>query len=333
MEFDGGISTFDIPFKVVIVDLLLSGDNAVLIALACRSLPPLIMRRAILFGTVFAIALRFVLTSMVGSLLLVPYLKLVGAVALLVIAIKLIVGEDDDDALDPSHTSENFWVAVRLIVVADIVMSVDNVIALAAVVRGSFGYLAMGLLLSVPLLVYGSAYFSGLMNRYPILVTAGGAMLAWAAGDVALSDPVIAGWIDSQAFALHAAVPLAAALFAIYHSRIIAEQRRLAPAGHRGPDLITEKVTALVKWAWDYWNPEAPNMKAEKVVAPAAKPVVPQKVEPPKPVPKIAPIDRTPDLPDTRPPESRALIFSVLIGLPLVLLGILVFMIKSAAGL
>ena len=229
MELDGGLlSSVDIPFKVMVVDLLLSGDNAVLIALACRSLPPVMMQRAILMGTAAAIFLRFALTLVISSLLTVPWLKLAGAAALLVIAIQLIMQDEDHDETTGPQMGRDLWAAVRLIIVADLVMSFDNVVALAAVARSSAGYLALGLFLSVPMLIYGSTLVARWLNRYPLLVTGGGALLAWVAGDLAISDPVISDWVEAQAFALKLAVPLACAIFAVYHSRLLSDQRRAA---------------------------------------------------------------------------------------------------------
>ena len=230
MDYDSALSSLSVPFKVFIVDLLLSGDNAVMIALACRSLAPQMMRKAVLYGTMAAIALRFIMAAMIGGLLLIPGLKLVGAAMLLIIAIKLMAGEDAlDDSEGGNAVGANLWSAVRIIIVADVVMSLDNVVAVAAVAQSSLGYLALGLLLSIPLLIYGSLFVSGLLNRYPILITAGGALLAWTAGDLAVSDPAISGWIETQSFALSFMTPFAAAVFAILHSGIIAEHRGMKP--------------------------------------------------------------------------------------------------------
>ena len=253
MEFDGSLSLLSTPLKVFFIDLLLSGDNAVLIALACRSLAPDIMRRAVLYGTGAAIVLRCILAIMVGSLLLVPWLKLVGAVALVVIAIQLIVG-DDDEPQDEDGGGDGLWAAIRTIVIADVVMSLDNVVAVAAVAQGSVGYLVLGLALSIPLLVYGSLLVGRMLESNPILITAGGALLGWIAGDLAVSDPAISGWIDSRAFALRVAVPVVTTVFVVVHSRILAEQRKngikypwpspLAVVGHTIANFIIGQFVA-----------------------------------------------------------------------------------------
>jgi YjbE family integral membrane protein len=230
MQLDGSFNTFGIPLKVFYVDLLLSGDNALLIAMACRSLAPNVMRKTMLLGTCAAVALRFILALMVGVLLLIPCLKLIGAMGLLIIAIKLIVGDDHPDDVDGVKTATGeLWTAMKIIIVADVVMSLDNIVALAAVAQGNWGYLALGLALSIPVVIYGSLFVSRILKQYPILITGGGALLAWIAGDLAVSDPMISNWVDTKAFAWHVAVPFSAAIFTLLHSRIIVEQRRAAP--------------------------------------------------------------------------------------------------------
>jgi YjbE family integral membrane protein len=228
MIFGSGITDIDIFLKVVFIDLLLSGDNAVVIALACRSLPEATRRRAILFGTGAAIGLRFLLTATVGAVLTVPYLKMVGALALLVIAIKLVVGDEPAED-DGATAADGLWAAVRIIVIADLVMSFDNVVALAAAVRGSYLYLGLGLLLSVPLLIYGSTFVGRLLQRFPVLVTAGGGLLGWLAGDMAITDPALAAWIDPHDLLLQYGVPFAAALTATLHGAAFLRRRQGCP--------------------------------------------------------------------------------------------------------
>ena len=328
MEFDSGLTALNTPIKVMIVDLLLSGDNAVLIALACRSLPPALMQRAIFFGTVAAIVLRFVLTAVLSSVLLVPYLKLAGAAALLVIAIQLIMGEDSGgDSDDPAVASDNLWTAIKLIVIADVVMSFDNVVGLAAVAGNSFFYLAMGLLLSVPLLIYGSTVVGRLLERYPQLIVAGGALLAWVAGDLAVSDPVIADWVDNQAFALHLAVPLAAAIFAVRHSKLLLEQRQLEGTGGGGG--VGETLRAVKRFLDE--QIDVVNAAPATPAAPAAGPV------PPVPA-ALPPKDVLPQLPPQppQPPrkkDSRLVILLSVVGFPLLFLCVLAIIFWKATGL
>lgn len=225
MPLDSEFGALSTLIKIVFVDLLLSGDNAVVIALACRGLPPLQARQALLFGTGAAILLRVVLTALVTVLLYVPFLKLVGALALLVIAIELAGPPDDaDDGTGDADPTQRLFSAIAMIVVADASMSLDNVVALSAVTQGSLLLLLFGLCLSIPLLTSGSLAMTAVVNRYPALVTAGGVLLGWIAGDLAVSDPLIAGWVDREAFALAYATPLAAAIFVWAKSRMMAKE-------------------------------------------------------------------------------------------------------------
>ncbi|HVI50647.1 MAG TPA: YjbE family putative metal transport protein [Candidatus Sulfotelmatobacter sp.] len=225
MDFSLNFPFLGIVLQVALIDLLLSGDNAVVIALACRSLPPLLLRKAMLLGTGAAVLLRVFLTSLVGVLLALPGLKLLGAVALTVIAIKLMIDEDDDQDEATSSETSDFMGAVVLILLADLVMSLDNVVALSAVAQGNIGVLAFGLLLSVPLLMFGSRLIGKLLKSWPELISAGGALLGWIAGDIAVADPLIADWIQSQAPALSVVVPILGTVFVLAQSRTIEDER------------------------------------------------------------------------------------------------------------
>jgi YjbE family integral membrane protein len=244
MEFDGGFYVLGTSLKVFFIDLLLSGDNAVVIALACRSLAPHHMRKAVLFGTGIAVLLRIGLTTIVSFLLDVPGLKLAGAVALLVIAVRLMAeenrgtkgsGADRDGEADPAKRDDDLWAAIGVILVADLVLSLDNVVALAAVAQGSVFFLALGLIASIPLLTYGSMVIMTLLDRYPALIAAGGALLGWIAGDIGISDPIIAGWVGTQAPALPIAMPLLGAVFVLAEGRIAERERRMSPAPEARP--------------------------------------------------------------------------------------------------
>lgn len=235
MGFDGDFSFLGTSLKVFFVDLLLSGDNAVVIALACRALPSNQMRKAILIGTGIAILLRVYLTTMVAYLLEIPCLKLVGAVALVVIAIKLMVKEDEQGGETnrsggDGKPSLDLWTAVFVVVIADVIMSLDNVVALAAVAKGSIFFLGLGLVLSIPLLMSGSMFVAALLKRYPMLIAAGGAFLGWIAGDIGVSDPMVADWVTVQAPALTVAMPLLVALFVLMESHIVEDERRRSKA-------------------------------------------------------------------------------------------------------
>jgi YjbE family integral membrane protein len=194
--------------QIIIINILLSGDNAVVIALASRKLPPKQQRAAILFGSMGAIGLRIILTFFAVMLLGVPYLKLVGAVLLLWIGAKMLV-EDDGDSQLQAH--DHLWGAIRTIIIADFVMSLDNVIGVAAAAKGSVALLVIGLVISIPLIVYGSTLVLKLMRRFPVVVTLGAALLGWVAGEMAVADQSIVTWIEANARYLHILVPVVCA--------------------------------------------------------------------------------------------------------------------------
>lgn len=235
MGLDSGMHSLGLTLQVFFLDLLLSGDNAIVIALACRRLPAQQMRQAIMIGTGAAIGLRILFTTIVTFLLAIPLLKLLGMLALIVIAVKLLIEEDSDfgetqsaagngqQDLTGSRQSPpvSLWSTIGVIVVADVTMSLDNVVALAAISQNSVLFLVLGLALSVPLLMYGSLFVTTLLKRYPILIPAGGALLGWVAGDIGMSDPLIADWVTTQLPGLTLAVPPACAIFVLLESRIV----------------------------------------------------------------------------------------------------------------
>jgi YjbE family integral membrane protein len=175
--------------KIIWINVLLSGDNALVIALACRGLEPRQRLWGMILGAAAAVVLRIIFTGIVATLMGLPYLKLVGGLALIVIAAKLLVPEEEDE--DGVKSASHLWAAVQIVVVADIVMSLDNVIAVAAAANGSVPLLVLGLAISVPLIVAGAALIMALLNRLPILVWAGAALLGWIAGDVIATDPAV----------------------------------------------------------------------------------------------------------------------------------------------
>lgn len=230
MLFDGALYALSMVFQVLVLDLILSGDNALVIALACRGLPPEQARRAILIGTGGAILLRVLLTTLAGWLLLVPWLKLIGALLLLVIALRLLCDEGVDEQGDDARGSpQTLSAAVVTVLIADLVMSMDNVVGLAAVTQGQVFYLLLGLLLSVPLLMFGSLRLTRLMHSQPWLVSVGGGLLGYVAGNIAVSDPVLVDWLNSQSPALNQVVPMALAAFVLLQSRIIRRRRAIVP--------------------------------------------------------------------------------------------------------
>lgn len=171
------------------INILLSGDNAVVIALASRSLPAHQRRAAVLGGSLGAIALRVFFCLIVVWLLSIPYLKLVGGLLLLWIGVKLMVPEDEDG--DGIVAKSTLWGAMQTIVIADAVMSLDNVVAIAAAAHGSALLITLGLVISIPLIVFGSQLVLRVLNRFPILVVLGGGLLGWVAGETIVSDPAV----------------------------------------------------------------------------------------------------------------------------------------------
>ncbi|MGU9980857.1 TerC family protein [Phreatobacter sp. HK31-P] len=176
--------------QIIWIDLLLSGDNAVVIALACRGLPEKQRKWGILLGAGAAVGLRIIFALAITYLLAVPFLKLVGGILLFWIAIKLIVGEEGGDHGNIQQ-SDSLWKAVRTVAIADAVMSLDNVIAIAAASHGNVWLFIFGLALTIPLIIFGSTLILGIIERYPIFVWAGAALLGWIAGEMLLSDPVV----------------------------------------------------------------------------------------------------------------------------------------------
>jgi YjbE family integral membrane protein len=176
--------------QIIWVNILLSGDTAVVIALACRGLPPRERMWGMIIGAGFASLLLIVFTGAISLLMTLPYLKMVSALALLWIAIKLLAPQAHD-AEDTPEAVDDLWRAVRIVVVADIIMSLDNVIAVAAVAKGHYVLLTLGLAISIPMVIAGSAIILALLEKFPILVWGGAAVLGWVAGDIFASDPVV----------------------------------------------------------------------------------------------------------------------------------------------
>jgi YjbE family integral membrane protein len=209
------LTGFDRPVQVFFADLLLAGDNALAIALFCQALPPALARRAVAYGTMGAICLRIILAFLVSSLLALPGVKIIGALLLLVIAANLVAPREDS-------SSEGRFSALRgggifaigiTIAVIDVIMSLDNVLALVAVARGSLVYLAIGVAASIPLLMTGTLAVARLLRRQPWLIDCGGAVLGWIAGAMLLGDPLVANYAATQAPALSFLLPGALALF------------------------------------------------------------------------------------------------------------------------
>jgi len=181
--------------QIVWINILLSGDNAVVIALACRGLPPRERRWGMVIGAAVASLLLVVFAAIVSVLMTLPFLRIVSAGALLWIAIRLLA-PPQRDAEGTGEAVRDLWRAVQIVVAADIVMSLDNVIAVAAVAKGRYVLLALGLAVSIPVVIAGSAVLLALLERFTVLVWGGAAILGWVAGDVFSSDPAVAAWVS-----------------------------------------------------------------------------------------------------------------------------------------
>lgn len=179
--------------KIIGINIILSGDNAVVIALAARSLPPEQQKKAIWWGAAGAIVFRILLTFFAAALLELPYLKLVGAALLLWIGVQLLLPEKEDHGGEAANTG--FWGALKTIFIADLVMSLDNVIAVAAAAKGSLTLLIIGLGISIPLVIYGSTMLLKVMERFPVIITIGGGLLGFVAGEMVVTDPALADWM------------------------------------------------------------------------------------------------------------------------------------------
>jgi YjbE family integral membrane protein len=179
--------------QIIFVNILLSGDNAVVIAMACRGLPQREKIWGMVIGAGVAVLLRLVFTGLVGQLMLLPYLKLAGGVALIYVAAKLLVPQQTDR--NEVEAVGHLWRAVWIVVVADIVMSLDNVIAVAAIAQGSVVLLAIGLAASIPIILAGAALIMMLIDRAPVLVWVGAGLLGWIAGEVISTDPAVTRYV------------------------------------------------------------------------------------------------------------------------------------------
>ncbi|MGH8619789.1 MAG: TerC family protein [Burkholderiales bacterium] len=215
--------------QIILVNIVLSGDNAVVIALAARSLPPRQQKQAIMWGSGAAVVMRIVLTIVAVELLRLPYLKLVGAVLLVWIAIQLLVPEGHDEDGEP--VASTMAAAIKTILIADLVMSLDNVIGVAAAAKGNMALLIIGLAISIPLVIFGATLLLKLMERFPLIITAGAALLGWVAGEMAVTDPLIKDWVDANAGWLHWVGPAAGVALVLAAGKWIAMRKSHAPPG------------------------------------------------------------------------------------------------------
>lgn len=206
--------------QIIGVNIVLSGDNAVVIALAARSLPPKQQKAAVIWGSGAAVVMRIILTIIAVEMLKWPYLKLIGAVLLLWIAVKLLMPEDGGE--DGVEAHGDMMAAIKTILIADLVMSLDNVIGVAAAAKGSMFLLILGLGISIPLVIFGSTLLLKLMDRYPIIITIGAGLLGWVAGEMAITDPLVKDWVNLNMAWLHYAAPATGALFVVLLGRYLA---------------------------------------------------------------------------------------------------------------
>jgi YjbE family integral membrane protein len=183
--------------RIIGINIILSGDNAIVIALACRSLPPRQRVIGIVLGAAAAVVLRILFTVIVQQLFDVPWLKLVGGLVLLWIAVKLLLGEEASE--DSVKSGASVWEAVRIVAIADIVMSLDNVLAIAAAAGGNTNLIILGLVISIPLVVFGATLLTWLLDRLPILVWAGAALLGWVAGELLATEPILQPYVAAVA--------------------------------------------------------------------------------------------------------------------------------------
>lgn len=202
---------------IFMIDLVLSSDNAVVIGMACRGLPRNERKRAILYGTLGAILLRIVLTGMTTWMLDIPLVKAIGGLLLLWIACKLMLGENEELA-DVSH-NQTIGQAVRTIIVADFVMSLDNVLAVGGAAHGDLWLVLLGLAMSIPLLMWGSVWIARVMNRFPSMVIIGGGILTFTAVDMCLQDPYVWKWVNPLLLN-HMWLPVFAAVVVMFWGRM-----------------------------------------------------------------------------------------------------------------
>ncbi len=196
--------------KIIWINIILSGDNAVVIALAARSLPPAQQRKAIFWGTAAAVILRIALTVVAAKLLELPYLQIVGGLLLLWIGVQLL-GDDDGGEGEQKHHG-SLMSAIRTILIADLIMSLDNVIGVAAAANGNTTLLIIGLAIAIPIVIFGSTLMIKLMERFPVIITVGAGLIGWVAGEAIVSDKVLRGWFPEHSFQFYLAAAVGAAL-------------------------------------------------------------------------------------------------------------------------
>lgn len=195
--------------KIIWINIILSGDNAVVIALAARSLPPLQQRKAIFWGTGAAVVLRVALTVVAAKLLELPYLQIAGGLLLLWIGVQLLGADDGAEGEEKQHG--NLFSAIRTILIADLIMSLDNVIGVAAAANGNIPLLVIGLAIAIPIVIFGSTLMIKIMDRFPIIVMIGAGLIGWVAGEAIVSDQVLKDWFPGHSVQFYLAAAVGAA--------------------------------------------------------------------------------------------------------------------------
>lgn len=221
--------------QIIGIDIILSGDNALVIALACRSLPEHQRRIGVWLGVGAAVVLRIAMAVAIVYVLMVPLVRAVGALLLFWIAIKLLIPEPEGEAHEGRVAAgSSLWSAVRIVADADAVMSLDNVISVAAAAKGHVDLLAIGIAISIPLIFVGSRIMLWMLDRYPVLITAGAALLGWIAGELMISDPVVTGWLGAAAAGqLHYPVAIAGAVLVVVAGHLLARRAAAREAAGR----------------------------------------------------------------------------------------------------
>ncbi len=207
--------------KIIWINIILSGDNAVVIALAARALPPVQQKKAVLFGSGAAVVLRIVLTVVAAKLLAMSYLQIIGGLLLLWIGVQLLIEEEDSE--HDHKGSANLMTAVRTILIADLVMSLDNVIAVAAAAKGDMVLLILGLALSIPMVIFGSTLMIRLMERYPVIIVLGAALIGWVGGETMVGDAALHGVVAGYPW-LHYAAAITGAVMVVGLGRKLGKQ-------------------------------------------------------------------------------------------------------------
>ena len=211
-------------FQICVINILLSGDNAVVIALACRDLPLKQAKQAFAIGAVGVIFLMTGLTAFAAYLMSLPYLELIGSVLLLWIGIKLLAPGEEDKG--EGKVATHFWHAVRIIIIADIVMSLDNVLGMAGAAKGHLAMLFIGMVITIPLILFGSALIMKLMERFPVFITFGAGLLGWVAGEMAIADPSIKDALDARFHYMEWVAPIVGAVAVVLAGRMLAQRQR-----------------------------------------------------------------------------------------------------------